>query len=642
MARAPVLLFAVVALVACSSSSSDPPAPPPVTPVYGPVAGALLTPFPSDRYTRKDATSATGLRVDLRGGGAVDPLFTTYPSTTADLETLDGFSTVGGVAVSFTADVDPASAEVPHETYLGPDAPAVLVDLETGQKTGLLVRYGSTADGQYDYPREDHTMTFQPTAPLRPRARHLFVLTDRIRARSGAPTAANAETRALLDGTAKGAYEDAVRAAIDKAGVARSRITLATLFTTMSVHDELGALAAARRKATPPSLVGPLTVVEGPTADGRVRFAGKFAAPEYRRPKPSGRFAVEGGLPVAQSTAELELLLAFSNAKRSGPRPVVIFAHGLGGDKEGVWGTAQRLADLDVAVIGIDAPEHGSRAPGGKPKSTLEPLLGFFGIDSQEKGKETFVIPRARDNFRQMAADQLELVRLIGALSTLDVLPVGAPDGVPDLDPSRIVYLGHSFGSVMGPTAAALAPEIRAACWNVGGAGLMTLLRDSPTFKIVIDAMKAPATPPGDPLRFFAASQALVDPGDPLNFARYVTLEALPGVTGWRARDVLLQEANEDTIVPNSTSELLARAAGLTHVLPARHAVPGLPTAGGPVSGNLGVATGVFAQFERDAAGKLIDHGSLIFSEEARTQYVGFFQTSLAGKASVAPPFAGK
>lgn len=641
MARIAVLLLA--GFVGCSSSASDPPPPAPVTPVYGPLAGGGLTPFPSDRYTRVDPTTGTGLRVDLRSGGAVDPLLTMYPNTTKDLETLDGFSTVGGVAVSFTADIDEASAKVPYDAYAGANAPAVLLDLETGKTVGLLVKYGTTSDGEYDYPREDHTLTFQPGAPLRPKAKHLFVLTDRIKTRAGAPIAANAATRALLDGTAKGAYEDGVRAAVARSGVPREHITLATVFTTMSVHDELAALAAARRKAPAPAGVGGLTVVEGPTSDGRVRFAGKFTAPEYRKPKPDGRFAVEGGVPVAQSTADLEYLLAFSNAKRSGPRPVVIFAHGLGGDKEGVWGTAERLAALDVAVIGIDAPEHGSRAPGGKPKTALEPMLGFFGIDSQDKGKETFVIPRARDNFRQMAADQLELVRYLSSLATLDVLPVGAPDGVPDLDLTKIVYLGHSFGSVMGPTAAALAPEIRAACWNVGGAGLMTLLRDSNTFKIVVDAMKPPATPPGDPLRFFAAAQALVDPGDPLNYARFVTLEGLPGVAGWKPRDVLLQEANEDSIVPNSTSELLARAAGLGHVLPARHEVPGLATASGPMSGNLPLgATGVFAQFERDAAGKLIEHGSLIFADEARTQYVGFFQTSLSGKATVAPPFPGK
>jgi pimeloyl-ACP methyl ester carboxylesterase len=365
-------------------------------------------------------------------------------------------------------------------------------------------------------------------------------------------------------------------------------------------------------------------------------------APEYRAPKPDGRFAIEGGKPKVQAMAQLETLLAFSDRTKSGPRPVVIFGHGLGGDKDGVWGTAERLASLHangVAVFGVDAPEHGSRAA-VKSDNKLAPVFSFFGIDAQTK-EEAFVIARARDNFRQMALDHLEMVRLIKSLATLDLLPLGAPDGVPDLDVNRIIYLGHSFGSVMGPTSAALAPEIKAACWNVGGAGLTTLLRDSPTFKFIIDAMKPAGTPPGDVIRFFATIQAIVDAGDAANWAKGVTLEALPGVPDWKPRDVLLQEVYNDTIVPNSTSELLARAAGLTHQLPKRSEIPGLPTKDGTISANLpSGSTGVIAQFERGTDGKVIDHGSLLFTPEGRDQYVAFFKTALEGRASVPPPFA--
>src|SRR5690606_19465720 len=113
---------------------------------------------------------------------------------------------------------------------------------------------------------------------------------------------------------------------------------------------------------------------------------------------------------------------------------------------------------------------------------------------------------------RQMASDQLELVRLIESLGTLDLLPVGAPDGVPDLDTSRILYIGHSFGSVQGPTIMALAPEIKQAVWNVGGDGLMKLLRDSGTFGLLVNSFRPPMTPDGALGRFFAVTQAIVDP----------------------------------------------------------------------------------------------------------------------------------
>jgi hypothetical protein len=639
---------AVACTLACSGTSPEAPQEAPVYAVCDPLPSARLSPYPSDRYAREDATSPTGLRPSLGPSTNADPFVASYPKTAADLEAMDGFSTIGGVVLSFTADVDPASFTRPVDAYRGADAPAALVDVDDrspdrGTVVGLLPLYASTSDGLYDYVREDHTLLFQPARPLRPRTRYLFVATDAIKTRGGKPVRASQTTLEMLAGTASGTYAERVRAALpvlEKAtGLRRASIVAATHFTTAAVHDELLAAARARRAAPPPKLAAPFALVES-SKDGRARFAGAFEAPEYRTPKPDGRFAIAAGAPTIQATVALQTSLAFSDATKSGPRPIVIYGHGLGGDQGGVWGTAERMRALDprgVAVFGLDAPEHGSRAA-TKSDNKLAPVFAFFGIDAQTKD-ESFVIARARDNFRQMALDQLELVRLLEAARTLDLLPAGAPDGVPDLDPDRILYIGHSFGSVMGPTVAALAPEIRAATWNVGGAGLTTLLRDSATFKFIIEAMRPPGTPQGDLMRFFAITQAIVDPGDAANYARGVTLEALPGVPGWKPRDVLLQEVHEDSIVPNSTSALLARAAGLVHQGPKRHDVPGLAHATGPQTANLSSgATGVFAQFERDAKGQVIDHGSLIFTPEAQAQYVAFFQSALAGRAVVPPP----
>ncbi len=644
-----VALALLVALSSCSSNAADPPATTeaPVFALYGALSTTRLAPFPSDRYTKADPSTPTGLRVDVTSANTNDKVVELYPKTVADLNTLDGFSTVGGMVLGFSGDIDPASVMRGADGYAGKDAPAVLLDVddgspEKGKTVFLLPLYTTTADGAFDYVGEDHTLILQPAKPLRPKTKYLFVLTNKVKSRGGAPVQATAETRALLDGAEKGPYGDRLRALLpvleSSQGIGKSAIVAASTFTTQTVHDELFAAAEARRAAMSPTLKEAPRVVEAPMGDDkRVRFATSFDAPEYRTPKPGGRFVVENGKPTPQSTAQLEMLLAFSDSTKSGPRPIVIYGHGLGGDKEGVWGTADRLAALNVAVFAIDAPEHGSRS--AKPGDSFGSIFAFFGIDSATKG-ESFVLARARDNFRQMALDQLELVRLIASLKDLDVLPLGAPDGIPDLDTTKILYLGHSFGSVMGPTAAALAPEIQAAVWNVGGAGLTTLLRDSNTFKFIIDALRPVGTPQGDVNRFFAVTQAIIDRGDPLNYAKFVTLEAPPGVTNWRPRDVLLQEVFGDSIVPNSTTELLARATGLVHQLPKRGEIFGLSTTSGPVTANLPTgATGAIAQFERGADGKLIDHGSLIFAPEGRAQYVEFFRTVLEkGRATVPPP----
>jgi pimeloyl-ACP methyl ester carboxylesterase len=638
------LLFLVVA---CSSKEATAPPDPPVQAIFGPKATSRLSPFPSDRYTKPDPSSPTGLRVDITVATTNDRVVTGYPKTVADLNTMDGFSTVGGIYVNFTGDVDPASFTRPVDGYTGADAPAALVDVDDqspdkGKTVGLLPMYASTADGLYDYTVEDHTLLFQPARPLRPRTKYLFVVTSALKTRKGVSITATDDTRATLT-NATDPHAERARAGLpilEKAtGITRDKIVLISHFTTATVHEELLAAATARRSAPAPKITSDFTVVEESKTDNRVRYSLKFEAPEYRTPKPGGRFVIESGKPTIQATVNLEALLAFSDRTKGGKRPVVIFGHGLGGDKDGVWGTAERLSELNVAVISIDAPEHGSRGSGATDNK-LAPVFAFFGIDAQTKD-ESFVIARARDNFRQMALDQLEIVRLIKSLSTLDLMPIGAPDGVPDLDTDNILYLGHSFGSVMGPTVAALAPEIRAACWNVGGAGLTTLLRDSPTFKFIIDAMKPAGTPPGDVIRFFASIQGIVDAGDAVNWVSGVTLKGFPGVPDWKARDVLLQEVYQDSIVPNSTSELLARAGGLTHQLPKRSEIPGLPTKDGSISANLPTgSTGVIAQFEHGMDGKLIDHGSLIFAPEGRAQYVAFFKSALMGRAVVPPPFS--
>lgn len=410
--------------------------------------------------------------------------------------------------------------------------------------------WSQVADGYYAF--DEHVLLAQPATPLRPRTRYLFVATDGLRAADGGPVRPSAETRRLLAGEIDGAYEAEVDEGLavleGSLGVPRSHVVVATSFTTATVHDAVLAMAKAARAAPdPPVLLEPWTVETPLEEGGRIRFRAVFEAPEYRRPQPVRTWEIVAGAPVVQKKVGLEVFLAFANGAKSGPRPVVIYGHGLGGDKDGSWGTAERLRDIDAAVIAIDSPEHGSRS--SNPDSPVAATFSFFGID---EATQSFDIRRARDNFRQMASDQLELVRLIESLATLDLLPEGAPDGVPDLDTSRILYIGHSFGSVQGPTVLAIAPEIRHAVWNVGGAGLMTLLRDSPMFSLLVNALKPAGTADGTLARFFAMTQALVDAGDPLSFARYGTLEALPGIEGWSARDVLLQEVVGDTIVPNS------------------------------------------------------------------------------------------
>lgn len=622
---------ALALLLSCSSAEQ--PAEEPVFALYGAAASSRLTPYPSNRWTRVDPSSPTGLRVDIRAETTTEPFVRdpTFAGTVAALNRLDGFSTVGPLVVGFSKEIDPTSAA----------SSLVLVDVDDtsparGRTMPLVTVYYSTTGTEATEP--DYTLLAHPREPLRPRTRYAFVVTDGIQTETGAPVRATNETIALLEDE-PGEYAESVRRALPLTGVPKERIVLASVFTTETVHDVLVSMAAERRASPPPVLTSPFALQESAAPpDKRARFVARFDAPELRRPKPVGTFDVVDGKAVPQGTASIEVSLSFSDATRSGPRPIVIFGHGLGGDKGGTWGTAERLAELDVAVVGIDAPEHGSRSdpptPDGK-SNLVRSVTGFFAANPDTK---QFDMERVRDNFRQMASDQLELVRLLGTLGTLDVLPVGAPDGIPDLDPTRILYLGHSFGSVLAPTVSALAPEIRAACLNVGGDGLLTLMRDSGLFRVIIDSFTPPDTPKAEVAKFFAVAQAIVDPGDPANFARYVTQEPLPGVTGWRGTDVLVQEVHQDNIVPNTSTEILARALGIPQVGTTTHEVPEMARVPSPATANLpsGV-TGGLTQFST-MDGRIAEHGGLVFSDDGRRQYAEFFRTALEGRAVITAP----
>ncbi|MEO7092711.1 MAG: hypothetical protein ABI175_05640, partial [Polyangiales bacterium] len=343
--------WVIVAAISMACSSEDAgiqpaPAEKLVYAVYGPGPASPLTPFPSNRYTRADVTTATKLKVDVCASTTGDHLLTLYPKTVEQLDQLDGFSTIGGVFANFSDDVDDATLKRPIDAYSAADSPMALVDVddaspEKGKTFGLVPLYYSTADGAYDYTSDEHTVIAQPAVPLRPRTKYLFVMTDRVKTRKGAAIVATDETKALVAGNGGGDYGLALRAALPTlegaTKIERAHVVLATMFTTQSVHDELLAHAKTMRAAPPPKLAVDWKV-ESTDPDGRVRFSAKFEAPELRRPKPDGKFEIVDGAPKVQQTVQLEVFLSFSDSTSTAKRPIVFFAHGLGGTKDGVWG----------------------------------------------------------------------------------------------------------------------------------------------------------------------------------------------------------------------------------------------------------------------------------------------------------------
>jgi hypothetical protein len=161
------------------------------------------------------------------------------------------------------------------------------------------------------------------------------------------------------------------------------------------------------------------------------------------------------------------------------------------------------------------------------------------------------------------------------------------------------------------------------------------IMEDSELFGLLVDTIKPFGTTPGQLARFFSATQAIVDPGDPLNYAPRCLFDPPEGAG---QRSILLQEVMKDGIVPNTSTEALARAARLSVMDPIR-AVPGLPQVAAPSRAEgPGGATAVLTQFDTMNGGEVATHGELYFAPEGRDQYVEFFRTALdSGVGTVFP-----
>jgi len=302
----------------------------------------------------------------------------------------------------------------------------------------------------------------------------------------------------------------------------------------------------------------------------------------------STHVTVANPFPVKTSDQTVPLLLTLPNAgsgheKPAAGWPVVIFGHGLGGNRANLLAAADTLAAAGFAVIGIDTPLHGILptdpvlAPlyvGNTPWADVanertfdvdyvNNATGAPGPDGNIDGSGTHMMNltsmlTGRDNARQAQAD---LSVLAVTLPTIDV----DGDGLPDLDGSTVSYAGLSMGGIMGTPLTAVDPVLRGALLSVPAGGLARALEASPAFGPGIRAGLAAAAglQPGtaDYELFFTVFQTVLDSMDPINWIAEAA----------RFNRVMLHEVIGDTVLPNvvetaplSGTEPLIRAAGLT------------------------------------------------------------------------------
>ena len=316
--------------------------------------------------------------------------------------------------------------------------------------------------------------------------------------------------------------------------------------------------------------------------------------------------------------------------------PVVMFQHGVTRSREDMFAVADSFADAGFVVVAVDLPLHGITnqmdplyAAGANP---LYAGLGLPASGSIERTLDLDVINNAtgapgpdgiidpsgshfinltslltsRDNNRQGVADLLVMAHSLPGLTGL----------VGGVNPLAIHYLGHSLGAIEGTTFMAVVPSalVGSATLAMPGGELAQLLRDSPTFSGPINAgLAAQGLFPGTTLYelFFRDSQTAIDSSDPINFV------ALASATHplHLIQVVGSSTSLPDQVVPNSATQRLIVAGGLTQVHP--------PGAAGAVPLH------VFVNFTAGTHGSILDPtSSPAATVEMQTEAIAFALTA--------------
>ena len=215
--------------------------------------------------------------------------------------------------------------------------------------------------------------------------------------------------------------------------------------------------------------------------------------------------------------------------------PVVIFQHGITGNRSQALALAPALTLAGFAVVSIDLPLHGvadAASPlriAGVAERTFDLDLvnntsGAAGPDGVIDSSGTHFINlssliTSRDNIRQAVSDLIVLSKSVpGAIL---VSTAGAPDGN-KFDGSNIRFVGHSLGGIVGGTLLGVNSDIGASTLAMPGGGIAKLLDASVTFGPRIAAgLAASGVVEGTDNyeTFLRFAQTIVDSSDPINYA---------------------------------------------------------------------------------------------------------------------------
>ncbi|MBX7193565.1 MAG: hypothetical protein K1X94_16030 [Sandaracinaceae bacterium] len=558
----------------------------------------------------------------------------------------DGWSTMGAVYFRFSHDLDLGTLPSSLEASVASDASVFLVPLIDGatmaQRHPATVRYEPRVTEYWP----GHTLAIRPADgfPLLPDTLYAAVVTSRLHTSGGASFGRDSDFEAVLAGDASVAelvaiYEPAL-SSLAAMGVPRDEIVSLAVFRT---QDPTHLLATAtdwiHEHMSPPEVVadgwsGRESAASYNVLHGSYRGAPTFQEGEIPYRSTGGGIRLDADeVPIVAGTFEARFALAVPvSAMPEAGYPIVIYGHGTGGDFRSFLDdhTAQLMAEQGFASIGIDAPLHGARFASGD--GTL-----FFNVVNPDA---------VRCNPLQAALDH--------AAESVVVASMEVPTSVLDregraihFDPSRIYYIGHSQGALVGPLFFGVDATPQAALFSAGGTLIghtlldKTLPVDIPALARSLLGFSGATTDEAFAREGFNLEhpivtilQGWVDVSDPGNYA---PLAVTRPRAGFAPRSVIVTEGLMDQYVSPAGMEALATAFRVPVAAPVSRDIVGLQFLGianelGEIQGNLpGGRTGAQLEFA--------DDGHFAFFDDARgrERIASFFGSLLAGGPGIIP-----
>lgn len=580
--------------------------------------------YPHDLFTVEDSSTATGLRVDITQERfpKLGRYTRTALSVLKDLVTLDGFGWIAGGYIRFDRSVAAdtvlaADGETPSEA--GPNVIAGYIDAD-----GAFVRQPI----EVQLPSDGKAIVFRPMFPLPPASHAVFALTTSITDTAGRPLMPSPWMQAALDGEApapldrvQGRFDESVAALIG-AGVIEDGSELAALlpFTTQSLDPIDAEVREDLRERTID------WVSEGcQTLSSYRRCNVTLSLPNYRggdhrsinRPG-SGRVGTYD-VPMVAYLPLLEVGDDEGVQAFQPPYRTIIGGHGLAGTRNQISMFAARATAMGLALVAIDAPEHGDHPSRTDPSPDSQSgAINFLGF---RDGSYDAIF--MRDNWRQAVWDKLGLLQALRQGLDID------GNGEVDLTTDQLCYFGASLGTIMAPQFIAWADEVEVAVLTIGGARLGDIMQFSRQFANLFKVLVGPGLKPHFIETLYPVLQTILEQGDPALYSAHLGEERLidaPPV------QIIKGMAFNDEIVPDEANVLMARVMNLTQVPPVLKPVGHIEVAEGrSLSGNMeSGGTAAYIQFDYVQSGdgwRLTDHSRLPGSPVGIEAWFHFLET---------------